>query len=232
MTRKLQFPAAVAAALILVLAASQAQSRGKLPGPRNYQVQRGEARSMARHMRKAGLPMKMVLAPLRIARSQQKLNRVKTNSRIKVNHNLVLPSKGTWSMSATAGQLVYSQKQSSTRGNRHASYSYTMPGARGTMGVGESIQIKSDVVTHRSWKTTAKGTRVQTDRTAFPGRGGDALVQTTRTITKQDGSTKTRTTYEGVSQVGKVGEIFYKLSREQFQQKRNTLPYVFPGGPQ
>lgn len=232
MTRKIQNITAIAVAMMFVLSAGPAQARGKVPGARHYKAQRGEARNMARHLRQAGVPMKMVLAPLRIVRSSQKMNRVKTTNPIKVRDNSVLPTKGTWSMTATTGQLAYSQKLSNTRGNRAASYAYTMPNGKGKMGVGESIAVKSDVVHHRSWKTNAKGTKVQTDRLAFPGRGGDALLQTTRTVTSKDGKIKTRTTYEGVSQVGKMGEIYYKLSREQFKQKRNTMPYVFPGGAQ
>ena len=214
--------------LVMVFSLGTAQARGKYPGPGQFKSQRGQARMMAKQLRKAGLPMNVVLAPLRIVRSGHKINKVKSGQ-LKLQENGVLPTKGTWTMSATKGQLAYSQKLSNTAGNKSASYSYTAPAGKGKVGVSESITLRADQVHHRTWKTGNSGTKVQVDRLVYPGQGGDVLVQTTRTTTKKDGTTRSSTSYKGVSQVGKLGEISYTLSKDQFSVKRQRTPHVFSG---
>ena len=92
--------------LVMVFSLGTAQARGKYPGPGQFKSQRGQARMMAKQLRKAGLPMNVVLAPLRIVRSGHKINKVKSGQ-LKLQENGVLPTKGTWTMSATKGQLAY-----------------------------------------------------------------------------------------------------------------------------
>ncbi len=208
-------------AMVVLFSLSTAHARGKYPAPGQFKTQRVQARVMAKQMRKAGLPMNTVLAPLRIVRSGHKINRVKTGQ-LKLRENGVLPAKGTWTMSATKGQLSYSQKVSRSG----ASYSYTAPAGKGKMGISESVSLRPDLVQHSSWKT---GSKIKVDRMIYPGQGGDVLVQTTRTITKKDGTTRSRTSFKGVSQVGKLGEISYGLSKDQFATKRQKMPHVFSG---
>ena len=211
-------------ALVMVFSIGTAHARGKYPAPGQFKSQRAQARGMAKQMRKAGLPMNTVLAPLRIVRSGHKINRVKTGQ-LKLRENGVLPAKGTWTMSATKGQLAYSQKVSRTG----ASYSFTAPAGKGKMGVSESVTLRPDLVQHSSWKTGKSGTKIKVDRMIYPGQGGDVLVQTTRTITKKDGTTRSRTSYKGVNQVGKLGEMSYGLTKDQFSTKRQKMPHVFSG---
>jgi len=184
---------------------------------------------MAKRLRRYGMPMKMVLAPLRIARSHQKMNKMRTPVAAKFQINGVLPTKGTHAITATKGSVSYAQNIANTAKDRSASYKYTGPGGKGKMGLGESISIKQDVVHHRSWKLNGDGTKVQTDRLAYPSGGGDVLLQTTTTTTRTDGTFKARTSYHGASQIGKLGEVLYKLDKKQFTQKRNMMPFVFPG---
>ena len=214
---------------LVALVSTSVEARGKLPGARALKAPRDSSRSMAKRLRRYGMPMKMVLAPLRIARSHQKMNKLRSPAAAKFQINGVLPVKGTHTMTATKGSVNYAQKISNTARDRSASYKFTGPGGKGKMGVGESISIKQDIVHHRSWKLKADGSRVQTDRLAYPGGGGDVLLQTTTTTTRTNGTIKARTAYHGVSQIGKLGEVLYKLDKKQFTQKRNKLPFVFPG---
>ena len=168
MQRSIHIVTATIIISLFTLVGTSVQARGTVPAGHQLKAPRDSSRSMAKRLRRYGMPMKMVLAPLRIARSHQKMNKMRSPVPAKFQINGVLPTKGTHAMTATKGSVSYAQNIANTAKDRSASYKYTGPGGKGKMGLGESISIKQDVVHHRSWKLKGDGTRVQTDRLASP----------------------------------------------------------------
>lgn len=215
--------AVIFTATILLSGAAEARANPGL-SPRALKDQRSSARKMSRTLRNFKVPRSIQLAPLRAVRSGQKMVKV-GSGKIKVNNNNVLPTKGTARITATRGLVSYKQAITNTRDNKTASYGFTA----GRQGAGESVSIRKDMVHHQRWSTNKDGSREQVDKLVYPGKGGDALVATTVTTTSASGKMKSRTKYNGVSQVGKLGEVSYGMSEAQFKTGRGQTPYIFPG---
>jgi len=145
--------------------------------------------------------------------------------KLKVNNNQVLPTKGMATITANRGLVAYKQQITNTKKNKSASYSFTA----GKQVAGESVSIRQDIVHHRKWSTGKDGSKRLVDKLVYPGAGGDALVATTVTTTSASGKIKSRTKYNGVSQVGKLGEVSYGLTEAKFKSGIQKTPYVFPG---
>ncbi len=213
----------VFAATLLLVPAAQARNNGPM-GARAMKDQRANARALSRTLRGYKVPRSIQMAPLRAVRAGYKLQKM-GGGKMKVNDNKVLAAKGTNRVTANKGLVKFKQQIANNNNSRLASYAFTS----GKQNAGESISIQKDIVHHSSWTTKKDGSKRKVDKLVYPGKGGDALVATTVTTTDKAGQSKSRTLYTGVSQVGTLGEVTYKLNETQFKQKRQQTPYIFPG---